>query len=101
MPIIASAQNQAGFVNPLGDQVEVEGVIVRIVQFLLGLIGILAMAALVWGSIRIIASFGNEQAVATGKRIILWAVIGLALAIISFFVIQVVQDFLIPQDFAE
>lgn len=93
-PLLVGAQQQQGFQNPLGKDATVEKVIVLIINYLLGLIGILALAAIVWGSIRIIASFGNENAVATGKKIIFWAVIGLALAILSFFILRVVQDLL-------
>lgn len=83
------------FVNPLGDTVSVTGLLRRIVGFLLGISGFLAMAALVWGGILYIVSLGNDQRVGMAKQIIMWAIIGMGVIFLSYFVIFSIWDFLI------
>lgn len=81
------------FDNPLGASTFVD-FLSNLTRWLLGLVGFLAMLALVWGGIRMIISFGNEQGVEKAKEIIKWAVIGLVLVILSYAIIRIVSGFL-------
>lgn len=81
------------FKDPLGGVTIVE-FLANITSWLLGLVGFLAFLALVVGGIRMITAFGNEQGVEKAKEIIKWAVIGLALVILSYAVIRIVSGFL-------
>lgn len=84
----------AKFENPLGSNTTFSGLIIKMTQFLLGLVGFLAMASLVWGGTMYIISLGNDNLVQQAKKIILWAVIGLIVIILSFVIIMTVQRFL-------
>ena len=74
--------------NPL-QTTTITGVLVLAVRWLLGLVGILALLALIVGGVYYITSFGNDQRIQTAKKIITWAIIGLAIVILSFGIIQI------------
>lgn len=77
--------------NPLGSNTTFFDILKVIVNWLLGLVGVLALLALVIGGARMIVSFGNEDGVRSGKRIITWAVIGLTVVILSYAIIAIVS----------
>jgi fumarate reductase subunit D len=85
-PVITLAQ---AIKNPLaaGNVNTVSDIIINITKWLLGLVGILALLALVIGGIRIIGAFGDEEKVRKGKTIIYWAVAGLAVVFLAYAVI--------------
>lgn len=59
-----------------------------IVKFLVDLIGGVAAAVVLYGAIRMIMSQGKDEAFAEGRKIIIYALLGVALAMISDLVIQ-------------
>ena len=81
-----------GITNPLGggpDQT-ITDVLTKIINWMLGLVGFLALIALIIGGARMIMDFGNEEQVKKAKSTILWAVIGLAVVILSYAIINIV-----------
>lgn len=87
-------QPQPTFTNPIG-ATSVTGLLRNGVGFMLGISGFLAMAALVWGGILYIVSLGNDQRVGMAKQIIMWAVVGLSVIFLSYFVIFSIWDVLV------
>lgn len=84
----------SGIENPLGggpDQT-ITGVLTGIIKWMLGLVGFLALIAIIIGGARMIMDFGNEEQVKKGKATILWAVIGLAVVILSYAIINIVTS---------
>ncbi len=53
-------------------------------NFLLGLIGVISVIALVYGGIRLIANFGDDEATEAAKKVMKAAAIGIVLAFSSF-----------------
>lgn len=66
--------------------------IVTAIELLLGLSAVLAVGAIIWGGIQIItsASSGGEHKVMTGKKTILYAIIGLIVIGLSFLIVALV-----------
>lgn len=85
----------AGFTNPLGSNVDIVKIILKVVKFLLSLAAVLALAAVVVGGLFYIISFGNEDKAKTAKKIITYAIIGLFLMGISFAIIETVRVLLV------
>lgn len=83
------------FQNPLQQkniEVSVGSLIVRIIQFLLGLSAVIALLAVVIGGIRLtVGGFDNEQEAARAKKILTWAVVGFAITILSTTIITIVS----------
>ncbi|MEW6408020.1 MAG: pilin [Patescibacteria group bacterium] len=76
--------------NPLGDIDLLNLVGKRIIPGLLGVIGAVAVVAIVWGGFTYVISRGNEEMTKEARAIITYAIIGLLLAIISWIIINTV-----------
>lgn len=77
---------------PSGGASTAVNLIVAIINILLGLSAVLAVAAIIWGAIRIMTSLGNQSGVESGKKIIFWAVVGLLIIGFSFVIIQLIGE---------
>ncbi|MEX0649696.1 MAG: hypothetical protein WD200_01730 [Candidatus Andersenbacteria bacterium] len=91
LPLMVAA---AGIENPIKGTETIQAVLINFIQWLLRLVGLLALGALVWGGIRFTVSFGNEAAVKSAKQIITWAVVGLITVILSYAIVNIVKRFL-------
>lgn len=89
--VVPSIALAATFNNPLRSD-DPADFIGTVIDFLLGLVFVLALLALVVGGVRMVASFGNEQSVASAKKIILWAIVGLTVVIMSWVIIRILVD---------
>lgn len=69
-------------------------VLQRVINFLLGLVGLLAVLALIYGGTRLVIGFGNEEQAAGAKKIILWSVTGLVVTILAWVIITTVVGFI-------
>jgi hypothetical protein len=89
-----SSGGGSGITNPLGDSGSetITDVLKKVINWMLGLVGFLALIALVIGGARMIIDFGNEDQVKKAKATILWAVIGLAVVILSYAIINIVTS---------
>lgn len=87
-------------INPeasgLATDTDIADVIVRVVNILLALVAVLALAAMVWGSIMYILSLGDESRAEKAKKIILYAIIGVLLSGLSFLILNVVKGIIAP-----
>lgn len=93
MVLLAGAEAQAGFIDPLGG-VTIAGLIIRITNWLIGLVALLAMLSLVVGGIKFILAFGSEDKLRSAKTIIFWSVAGLAVVILGYVIIRQVATIL-------
>lgn len=82
----ASAEtSDKGFVHATS-----ETILGRVINFLLGLIGVIAVLAIIIAGVRLIVGTGNEEQAATAKKIILWAIVGLVVVILAWVIIRIV-----------
>jgi hypothetical protein len=61
---------------------------VNVSQLILGIVGSLALLMFIIGGLMFLVSGGNSQTVETGKKILIGAVIGLAIVFASYLIIQ-------------
>lgn len=89
-----SSGSGGGITNPLsgGSGQTITSVLKAIIQWMLGLVGFLALIALIIGGGRMVIDFGNEDQVHKAKTTILWAVIGLAVVILSYAILNIVTS---------
>ena len=90
--IQAQADSGSGTVtleNPLSYNTPQE-LVGGIISYLMGLVGILAVAALVYGGIMYMTSGGSEERVKQAKNIITYAIIGLVVAVLSYIIVNTV-----------
>lgn len=94
-PMLAFAQlgslNCGGFGVPcnVGNNT-LTGLIIRVIQIILALAGLVAVLVLIIGGFRYVTSFGNEEVTGAAKKMILNALLGIVIIILAFVIVQVV-----------
>jgi len=92
LPGAVFAQGLVGAPVPPGTaQGDLASVILRIINYVLAIVGVVALAYLIYGGFRYITSGGNEDTIEEAKKIIINAVIGIvvigvAAALVNFVV---------------
>ena len=69
-------------------------IIPRLINLMLFIVGILAVIMLIWGGIKYATSAGDSNKVTAAKNTILYAVIGLAVAVLAFAIVNFVVSHL-------
>jgi hypothetical protein len=97
-PFLALAQFEVpdaggtGLENGIGSETTLTGFILRVINIALALAGLIAVLFLIIGGFRYITAGGNEDSAGSAKKIILNAVIGIIVIILSFVVVRVVSN---------
>ena len=79
----------AVFRNPLSSNTIPE-LISTVLNYVLGLVGVLAVASLVYGGILYMASGGNEDQLNKGKKVLTYSIIGLVVSILSYVIVNTI-----------
>ena len=67
-----------------GGQTGLRGIVLTIVNFFLTFLGLLAVIMVIYGGFLYVSSAGNEENVNKAKKILLYAVLGIVIIIVSF-----------------
>jgi amino acid transporter len=67
------------------------------IRVILGIFGLLSVAFLIYGGFQYMTAAGNEERAENGKKTIQNAIIGLVIVILSFVIVTVVVNALLPQ----
>lgn len=70
----------------------VGGAMGGIAVFLIGLVGMISVVAIIWGAIQLMYSRGNPKNVQQGRETILYACVGLVLALSAYAVVTFILD---------
>jgi len=62
-------------------------------NFLLSVVGVLAIIMLVWGGIMYLTAAGDEKRIETAKNIVKWAIIGIAIALAAMVITRQIATF--------
>ncbi len=65
--------------------------LLAVIGWLLSVSAILALGALIWGGVTYIISLGDEKRVSRAKTIILYAVVGIFVVLLSFIIISTIK----------
>ncbi len=63
-----------------------------IINLLLAIVGLLSVLYIIIGGLRYVTAHGNEEQAEGAKKTILHAVIGLAIVILSFVIVQIISE---------
>ncbi len=69
-----------------------EGVFTKLTNIALGIIGALSVIMLIWGGLRYILSGGDSKKVTDAKNTILYAIIGLIIAVLAYAIVNFVLN---------
>lgn len=76
--------------NPLGENVTIITIIARVIKFVLGIVGVLALIMIIYGGILWMTSGGNVEQVKKGKNTLVWAILGLAIVFFAYSIVTFV-----------
>ncbi len=99
LPLAAAAQG--GFrpvvnpADPVGGVNTASQIIIRIIEILLAIAGLIAVIFLIVGGFRYITAGGNEEASESAKKTITNAIIGIVIIILAFVIVRVISNALI------
>jgi hypothetical protein len=79
--------------NPLPES-DLTHAFLVIAQGLLAILGVFAVVFIIVGGFQMLTSAGNEETLLKAKKTIIWAILGLVVALMSFSIIIIVQDLL-------
>jgi intracellular septation protein A len=79
--------------NPLPES-DLVHVFLLVAQGFLAILGILAVVFIIVGGFQMVIASGNEEMYLKAKKTIIWAILGLVIATMSFSIIAIVEDFL-------
>lgn len=74
------------------DTATLDEIIERVVKVLLFIVGVAAVIMLIVGGIRYVVSGGDQQAVTNAKNTILYAIVGIIVAIVAYALVNFVFD---------
>lgn len=72
--------------------VDIQGTVLAVVNWLLFAVGVIAVVMLIWGGIKYAASSGDSNKVTSAKNTIMYAIIGLAVAVLAFAIVNFVVN---------
>jgi hypothetical protein len=64
--------------------------VLRIVNFFLTFLGILAVIMVIYGGVTYVTAAGNDEAVGNAKNIILYALVGIIIILLSFAIVNTI-----------
>ena len=85
----------AGNTN-LPNDARVSEIVLRVINIALAVAGLIAVLFLIIGGFRYVTSAGNEETAEQAKKIITNAIIGIVIIILSFVIVRVISNALVP-----
>lgn len=71
-------------------ETSLKGLILTIVDYFLGFLGLLAVIMVIYGGVTYVSSAGNDEAVGKAKKIIMYALIGIVIIMLSFVAVNAI-----------
>lgn len=87
-----AATVSTSLINPIQTADNLTDLLINIMKGFFGVIAVWAGTFVVIGGFQLVVSAGNEEVVLKAKKTILWAVLGLAVAVLSFAIIAIVEN---------
>lgn len=97
VPLVAQAQFRipTAATEPLPGQNTATQIIIRVIEILLAIAGLVAVIFLIIGGFRYITAGGNEETAEAAKKTITNAIIGVVVIILAFVIVRVISNALI------
>jgi len=81
---LSSTDNPGAVAGATGGESSVRALILTIVNFFLGFLGLIAVLMIIYGGVLIVTSAGEPDKAKKGKAILLYAAIGIVIILLSF-----------------
>ncbi|MEK7126580.1 MAG: pilin [Patescibacteria group bacterium] len=88
--ILNPTDNPEAVAGATGGETTLRGLILTIVNYFLGFLGLLAVIMVIYGGVTYVYSAGNDEAIGKAKKIIMYALIGIVIILLSFVLVRMV-----------
>lgn len=88
--ILNVGDNPEAVASATGGETSLRALILRMINYVLGFLGLAAVAFIIYGGVTYTTSGGNDEATGNAKKIIQYAIIGLIVVLLSFVIVQAV-----------
>lgn len=88
--LIQPGDQPGGIAAATGGEGSIRALVLRIVDFFLLFLGLIAVIMIIYGGITYVTAAGNQEKIESAKKIILYAVIGIVIVLISFALVNTV-----------
>lgn len=88
--LLSAGDNPSEIAGATGGETSLRQLILTIVNYALTFLGILAVIMVIYGGFTYVASAGNDEAVGNAKKIIMYALIGIIIILLSFVIVNAV-----------
>lgn len=88
LPATAWATTTYTLPNPFGSSTSVTDIVVNIINFAIGIIGIVALVMFIYGGFVILTAHGNADQMKKGAHTLVYAVIGMIVVLTSYSVLS-------------
>lgn len=76
----------------LPTEISFGALLIAVINWFLGLVGLLAVLMLIYGGFRYLTSGGNEESTTKAKNTIIYAIIGIVIVILSYAIVFTITD---------
>ena len=73
-----------------GGEGSIRRLVLKIVNFFLGFLGILAVIMVIYGGVTYVTAAGQDEAIQNAKKIILYSIVGIIIILLSFAIVSTV-----------
>ncbi|MBD3330467.1 hypothetical protein GF354_02960 [Candidatus Peregrinibacteria bacterium] len=73
-----------------GGETDLRALVLRIINYFLTFLGIVAVIFVIYGGVTYVTSAGNDEAVGNAKKIIMYALIGIIVILLSFVLVNAI-----------
>ncbi len=88
--LISPTDSPSAIAGQTGGQGDIRELAKTILNFILGFLGFVAVVYIIYGGFLYVASGGNEENTAKGKKIILYALVGIVIILASFAIVNTI-----------
>lgn len=74
--------------NPFGSQTSLTDIVINIINFAVGLIGLIALVMFIYGGFVILTAHGNAEQMKKGTHTLVYAVVGMVVVLTSYSVLN-------------
>lgn len=87
---ITGGDNPENISIATGGEGSIRALVLRIVNFFLGFLGILAVIMVIYGGVTYVTAAGADEAIGNAKKIILYSLVGIIIILLSFAIVNTV-----------
>jgi len=88
--ILNPGDNPEAVATATGGETSFRSLILRVVNYILGFLGLLSVIMIIYGGFTYVTSTGYDEAIGKAKKIIMYALVGIIIVLLSFVIVRAV-----------